>query len=220
MIAIVAPLVSAIREPQRGGSQAFVSDLTRGLVDRGHDGSSLRRFRIGGPGSRGDRHRSRSQGSGSHALSRVGRCSHSRTRGGREGLRAVYAAVRETRYDVVHNHAFDAPAITLATAAARAGRAHASPSPGRGRCRRAASRGSARPTPDGRSRIRAPGERLAPDRPGRRDPAAVRPDGHDPLVAERGRWCGLRRQTESGEGSRGGDRDRPGGRRWHRCLRR
>jgi len=26
-IAIVAPLVSAIREPQRGGSQAFVSDL-------------------------------------------------------------------------------------------------------------------------------------------------------------------------------------------------
>ena len=36
-IAIVAPLVSAIREPQRGGSQAFVSDLARGLVDRGHE---------------------------------------------------------------------------------------------------------------------------------------------------------------------------------------
>ena len=28
---------------------------------------------------------------------------------------AVYAAVREARYDVVHNHAFDAPAISLAT---------------------------------------------------------------------------------------------------------
>src|SRR5215472_700394 len=36
-IAIMAPLVTAIREPQRGGSQAFVSDLARGLVGRGHD---------------------------------------------------------------------------------------------------------------------------------------------------------------------------------------
>src|SRR2546427_6916092 len=33
----MAPLVTAIREPQRGGSQAFVSDLARGLVGRGHD---------------------------------------------------------------------------------------------------------------------------------------------------------------------------------------
>ena len=36
-IALVAPLVSAIREPQRGGSQAFVSDLARGLAARGHE---------------------------------------------------------------------------------------------------------------------------------------------------------------------------------------
>src|SRR5215469_9808439 len=36
-IAIMAPLVTAIREPQRGGSQAFVSDLARGLTTRGHD---------------------------------------------------------------------------------------------------------------------------------------------------------------------------------------
>ena len=33
----MAPLVTAIREPQRGGSQAFVSDLARGLAGRGHD---------------------------------------------------------------------------------------------------------------------------------------------------------------------------------------
>src|ERR1700675_3625433 len=33
----MAPLVTAIREPQRGGSQAFVSDLARGLVGRGHE---------------------------------------------------------------------------------------------------------------------------------------------------------------------------------------
>src|SRR6516164_8398382 len=36
-IAIMAPLVTAIREPQRGGSQAFVSDLARGLACRGND---------------------------------------------------------------------------------------------------------------------------------------------------------------------------------------
>src|SRR5271170_5436634 len=35
-VAIIAPLVSAIREPQGGGSQAFVSDLARGLAGRGH----------------------------------------------------------------------------------------------------------------------------------------------------------------------------------------
>ena len=33
----MAPLVTAIREPQRGGSQAFVSDLARGLTGRGHE---------------------------------------------------------------------------------------------------------------------------------------------------------------------------------------
>ena len=33
----MAPLVTAIREPQRGGSQAFVSDLARGLAGRGND---------------------------------------------------------------------------------------------------------------------------------------------------------------------------------------
>ena len=36
-VGIVAPLVSAIREPQGGGSQAFVADLARGLVGRGHE---------------------------------------------------------------------------------------------------------------------------------------------------------------------------------------
>ena len=33
----MAPLVTAIREPQRGGSQAFVSDLALGLTGRGHE---------------------------------------------------------------------------------------------------------------------------------------------------------------------------------------
>ena len=36
-IAILAPLVTPIREPQLGGSQGFVSDLARGLAGRGHE---------------------------------------------------------------------------------------------------------------------------------------------------------------------------------------
>ena len=35
-LALVAPLVAPIREPHVGGSQAFVADLARGLVHRGH----------------------------------------------------------------------------------------------------------------------------------------------------------------------------------------
>src|SRR6266566_6075213 len=36
-VAIIAPLVTPISEPQRGGSQAFLSDLARGLAGRGHE---------------------------------------------------------------------------------------------------------------------------------------------------------------------------------------
>ena len=35
-IALIAPLVTAIREPQRGGSQSVVADLAVGLSSRGH----------------------------------------------------------------------------------------------------------------------------------------------------------------------------------------
>lgn len=113
-IAIVAPLVSAIREPQGGGSQAFVSDLACGLAGRGHEvhvyaatgseipgvttidtgidpGSLLSTlYRAAGPGPR-------NQATATHAFARV------------------YSLVRQTRYDLVHNHAFDAPAIRLAS---------------------------------------------------------------------------------------------------------
>jgi glycosyltransferase involved in cell wall biosynthesis len=112
-IAIVAPLVSAIREPQGGGSQAFVSDLARGLAGRGHEvhvyaatGSEIpgvtvidtgvdprsllaTLYRVAGPAPR-------DQAAAARAFARV------------------YSMVRHTGYDVVHNHAFDAPAIRLA----------------------------------------------------------------------------------------------------------
>ena len=110
----MAPLVSAIREPQGGGSQAFVSDLARGLAGRGHEvhvhaatGSEIpgvtvidtgvdprslaaTRYRVAGPSNR-------DLAAAAPAFARA------------------YSTVREARYDVVHNHAFDAPAISLAT---------------------------------------------------------------------------------------------------------
>jgi UDP-glucose:tetrahydrobiopterin glucosyltransferase len=114
-VAIVAPLVAPIREPQRGGSQVFVSDLARGLVDRGHEvdlyaasGSVL-------PGVRtidtGVDHRT--------LEATLFRPSGAVVRGldvAEKAFAGVYRAVRDTGYDVVHNHAFDAPAIALATA--------------------------------------------------------------------------------------------------------
>ena len=113
-IAIVAPLVSAIREPQRGGSQAFVADLARGLVDRGHEvhlyaasGSRVSGVPVidTGVDSRAlaaTLYRASSPAADSAAVADA-------------AFAAVYATVGETRYDVVHNHAFDAPAIRLAT---------------------------------------------------------------------------------------------------------
>jgi glycosyltransferase involved in cell wall biosynthesis len=114
-LAIVAPLVTAIREPQRGGSQAFVSELARGLVARGHD---VHLYAASG-----------SQVSGVDVIdtgvdpraleATLYRAAGPVARGlavAEAAFAGVYAAVRETRYDVVHNHAFDAPAISLATA--------------------------------------------------------------------------------------------------------
>jgi glycosyltransferase involved in cell wall biosynthesis len=111
-IAIIAPLVTAIREPQRGGSQAFLSDLARGLAGRGNDvhvyaaaGSDIPGVTVIDTGIDPE----------SLAATLY------RTSGpppdpaaAQAAFAGVYAGVRKTRYDVVHNHAFDAPAITLA----------------------------------------------------------------------------------------------------------
>jgi glycosyltransferase involved in cell wall biosynthesis len=120
-IAVLAPLVTAIREPQRGGSQAFVSDLARGLAGRGHEvhvyaasGSEI-------PGveviDTGIDPRSlagtfyRASGPSAGAAEEAGAAAAAGS-----AFTTAYAAMRATRYDVVHNHAFDAPAVTLATA--------------------------------------------------------------------------------------------------------
>ncbi|HEV2451796.1 MAG TPA: glycosyltransferase [Streptosporangiaceae bacterium] len=120
-IAIMAPLVTAIREPQRGGSQAFVSDLARGLAGRGHDvhvyaasGSEIpgvevidtgvdprsladTLYRASGPSAGG-----REEGEQAAAAA------------AELAFTTAYRAMQGIHYDVVHNHAFDAPAVRLA----------------------------------------------------------------------------------------------------------
>jgi glycosyltransferase involved in cell wall biosynthesis len=116
-VAIVAPLVSAIREPQGGGSQAFVSDLARGLAGRGHEVAVFAATGSDIPGvtviDTGVDPRS--------LLATLYRASGPAGRdqdAAASAFAGVYARVREARYDVVHNHAFDAPAIGLASALA------------------------------------------------------------------------------------------------------
>jgi glycosyltransferase involved in cell wall biosynthesis len=113
-VAIMAPLVSAIREPQGGGSQAFVSDLARGLAGRGHEvhvyaatGSQIPGVTVIDTGV--------DPRSLAATLYRVaGPPSHDPAPAA-SAFASAYSAVREIRYDVIHNHAFDAPAVNLAT---------------------------------------------------------------------------------------------------------
>jgi glycosyltransferase involved in cell wall biosynthesis len=131
-IAIMAPLVTAIREPQLGGSQAFLSDLAGGLADRGHEvhvyaasGSTIPKVTVidtgadsrvlagtlyratvpADAGSAGAAIRSPSPRGGTGDAGRAAQAAFA----------AAYARARDGGYDVIHNHAFDAPAIRLAT---------------------------------------------------------------------------------------------------------
>jgi glycosyltransferase involved in cell wall biosynthesis len=111
-VALIAPLVAAIREPQRGGSQAFVADLARGLLGRGHEvhlyaaaGSEVPGVQVIDAGVDPDGLSAtlyRASGAVADPDAAV------------DSFAAAYSALREDRYDVIHNHAFDAPAITLA----------------------------------------------------------------------------------------------------------
>jgi glycosyltransferase involved in cell wall biosynthesis len=114
-IAIIAPLVAAIRDPQRGGSQAFVSDLARGLIDRGHEVHLYAASGSDVPGvpviDTGVDHRALSA-----TLYRASGSTAPEPAAAERAFAGLYSAVRDDRYDVIHNHAFDAPAIRLATA--------------------------------------------------------------------------------------------------------
>ena len=124
-IAIMAPLVTAIREPQRGGSQAFVSDLARGLAGRDHDvhvyaasGSEIPGVEVVDTGVdprslAGTLYRAFGPSPGEPGAGEPGE-GESAEASAEPAFRTAYAAMQTTRYDVIHNHAFDAPAIRLA----------------------------------------------------------------------------------------------------------
>ena len=112
-LALIASLVSPIREPQRGGAQSFLADLATGLARRGHevdvfaasrseidgacvvdvgiDASTLHEF-----------------------LYRAGSPPPVDLAPFVAAYARLFDAVGERPYDVVHNHAFDAPAIRCA----------------------------------------------------------------------------------------------------------
>ena len=108
-IAIMAPLVTAIREPQLGGSQAFVADLARGLAGRGHEVHVY-----AASGSRIEGVEVIDTGVDPRALAgtlyRAFGSADSSARRAEAAFATAFAAVRSSRYDVIHNHAFDAPA--------------------------------------------------------------------------------------------------------------
>jgi UDP-glucose:tetrahydrobiopterin glucosyltransferase len=113
-IAIMAPLVTAIREPQLGGSQAFVADLARGLARRGHEVHVY-----AASGSRIDGVELIDTGVDPRALAgtlyRAFGSADSSATVAEAAFATAFVAVRSGSYDVIHNHAFDAPAVRLAT---------------------------------------------------------------------------------------------------------
>jgi glycosyltransferase involved in cell wall biosynthesis len=125
-IAIMAPLVTAIREPQRGGSQAFVSDLARGLTGRGHEvhvyaasGSEIPGVGVIDTGIdprslAGTFYRAFGPAAGETAEAPAEVAAEAAA-AAESAFTTAYTKMQAIRYDVVHNHAFDAPAVRLAT---------------------------------------------------------------------------------------------------------
>lgn len=114
-IALIAPLVTPIREPQCGGSQSVVADLAAGLHARGHEvhvyaaaGSEIPGVTTIDTGV--------DAATLTDTMYRAGSPRFSGGLPAEKAFSTVYAAVATVPYDVVHNHAFDAPAIRLATA--------------------------------------------------------------------------------------------------------
>jgi len=112
-VAIVAPLVSPIREPHCGGAQAFVADLARGLTPRGHEvhlfapaGSHVEGVEVIDAGVD---HRALQA-----TLYRADASEGSVSGAAHAAFAAVYDTIADGDYELIHNHAFDAPAIALA----------------------------------------------------------------------------------------------------------
>lgn len=116
-IALVAPLVTAIHEPQLGGSQALVVDLAQGLTSRGHEvdvfaasGSAIAGVRVVDTGV--------DAGELAALLYRADRPAAVASEKEELAFARAFDLVGRGQYDVVHNHAFDPPAVRCATSIA------------------------------------------------------------------------------------------------------
>jgi glycosyltransferase involved in cell wall biosynthesis len=113
-IALVAPLVTTISEPQQGGSQALLADLAVGLTRDGHDvdvyaatGSQIPGAHVVDTGIEA--------ASLADALIRHDRPRRSLAAVG-EAYERVFGMVERGGYDVAHSHGFDPPALRRARA--------------------------------------------------------------------------------------------------------
>ena len=177
----MAPLVTAIREPQRGGSQAFVSDLARGLAGRGHDvhvyaatGSEIPGVQVIDTGIdpeslAGTFYRVTGSSAGEPGEAEPAAAAAV----AESAFTTAYTAMRAIRYDVIHNHAFDAPAVRLAATlqAPVVHTVHLPPDAAVAAALRVLVRGNRPPAVATVSAI--PGRRVAAGRSRRRGPAAV-----------------------------------------------
>jgi glycosyltransferase involved in cell wall biosynthesis len=110
---LIASLVSPVREPQCGGAQAFLADLATGLATRGHDvdvfaasGSEIDGVRVVDVGV--------DASTLQQFLYRAGSSPSADPAPFVAAYARVFDALGARSYDVVHNHAFDAPAIRCA----------------------------------------------------------------------------------------------------------
>jgi glycosyltransferase involved in cell wall biosynthesis len=124
-IALLAPLIAPLREPQLGGVQTFLVDLARGLTGRGHDVSVF-----AARGSRVDGVRVVDTGVDAALIgatlfrperpdairgARDAAAGTSADAAASAAFIATIALIGRDAFDLVHNHAFDIPAIRQAT---------------------------------------------------------------------------------------------------------
>ena len=118
-IALVAPLISPIREPQIGGVATLLTDLALGIQQAGHEvslfaasGSRMDGIHVVDTGIRPEELAE----TVFRPLAAAAPASQSRRRSqlARRAFERVYGLVAGGQFDVVHNHSFDAEAIVRA----------------------------------------------------------------------------------------------------------
>jgi len=110
-IALLAPLVTAIREPQAHGVATLLVDLAAGLLAAGHDVDLVAAAGSEAPGVRVVDTGVNPRDLAASWFRPLAPRSVEGARASAEAFEAAYDLIAVGSYDVVHNHAFDVPAI-------------------------------------------------------------------------------------------------------------